>query len=45
MPDPTTTFVRVRFQLARFSGVYRIVKLPSTFTFAHLPKYILNFFG
>ncbi|KAI0648047.1 hypothetical protein C8Q79DRAFT_549473 [Trametes meyenii] len=45
MPPPCDTYIRLRFQLARFKGVYRIVRLPLSFTFAHLYRYILLLFG
>lgn len=51
-PDPTSllplssdTFIQLRFQLCRFKGVYRVARLPLSFTFAHLYKFILLIFG
>lgn len=43
-PRETTDYIQLRFQLARF-GVYRIVRLPRTFTFANLHTLIQYMFG
>ncbi|KAI0349465.1 hypothetical protein OH77DRAFT_1525620 [Trametes cingulata] len=45
MPAPCDTYIQLRFQLCRFKGVYRVARLPLSFTFAHLYKYILLLFG
>lgn len=45
MPEPSDTYIELRFQLARFKGVYRVARLPLSFTFTHLYKYILLIFG
>ncbi|KAJ7133285.1 hypothetical protein C8R44DRAFT_730465 [Mycena epipterygia] len=42
LPPPTTSFVQLRFQLARFKGVYRV---PLNYTFANLYTPILFMFG
>ena len=43
-PSETTDYIELRFQLARFR-VYRIVRLPVTFTFANLHTLIQYMFG
>ncbi|KAH0832177.1 hypothetical protein J3R83DRAFT_13092 [Lanmaoa asiatica] len=43
-PRNTTNYIQLRFQLARFR-VYRIVRLPLTFTFANLHTLIQYMFG
>ncbi|KAJ8501981.1 hypothetical protein ONZ51_g312 [Trametes cubensis] len=45
MPEPSDTYIELRFQLTRFKGVYRVARLPLSFTFAHLYEYILLIFG
>ncbi|CAL1713284.1 unnamed protein product [Somion occarium] len=45
LPPPTKEYVELRLQLARFKNVYRIVRLPITFTFAHLYQFCLYSFG
>lgn len=45
LPDPCTNFIELRFQLVRFKGVYRVARLPLTFTFANLYMFILYIFG
>ncbi|TCD65101.1 hypothetical protein EIP91_003075 [Steccherinum ochraceum] len=45
LPEPCADFIELRFQLARFRGVYRIVRLPLTFTFANLYMFLLYIFG
>ncbi|KAJ6530997.1 hypothetical protein DFH09DRAFT_1370654 [Mycena vulgaris] len=45
LPPPTTKFIQLRFQLARFKGVYRVAKVPLNYTFANLYKLILFMFG
>ncbi|RPD62385.1 hypothetical protein L227DRAFT_498866 [Lentinus tigrinus ALCF2SS1-6] len=45
LPPPSDKVIQLRFQLARFKGVYRIVRLPLSFTFAHLYRFILLIFG
>lgn len=45
LPPASDTFIQLRFQLCRFKGVYRIARLPLSFTFAHLYKFILLIFG
>ncbi|KAL6302792.1 hypothetical protein BKA93DRAFT_736155 [Sparassis latifolia] len=42
---PCPTYIQLRFQLARFRGVYRVVQLPFTFTFANLYRFVLFIFG
>lgn len=38
LPPPTGSYVRLRFQMAKLKGVYRVVNVPLTFTFANLHK-------
>ncbi|KAI1789585.1 hypothetical protein LXA43DRAFT_1020265 [Ganoderma leucocontextum] len=45
MPPPSEHIIQLRFQLCRFKGVYRTVRVPLTFTFAHLYRLILILFG
>ncbi|KAI0372203.1 hypothetical protein BV20DRAFT_940546 [Pilatotrama ljubarskyi] len=45
MPAPCDTYIQLRFQLCRFKGVYRVARLPLSFTFAHLYKFLLLIFG
>ncbi|KAJ7877626.1 hypothetical protein B0H13DRAFT_1565348, partial [Mycena leptocephala] len=45
LPPPTTSFIQLRFQLARFKGVYRVARIPLNYTFANLYKLILLMFG
>ncbi|KAI0632162.1 hypothetical protein C8Q77DRAFT_905523 [Trametes polyzona] len=45
LPEPSDTYIQLRFQLCRFKGVYRIARLPLSFTFAHLYRYLLFLFG
>lgn len=45
LPPPTKSYIQLRLQLSRFKGVYRIVQLPLTFTFANLHRFILYVFG
>ncbi|KAJ7133293.1 hypothetical protein C8R44DRAFT_772140 [Mycena epipterygia] len=45
LPPPTTSFVQLRFQLARFKGVYRVARVPLNYTFANLYSLILFMFG
>lgn len=45
LPPPCNTYIQLRFQLHRFKGVYRIARLPLTFTFKHLYAYLLFLFG
>lgn len=45
LPPQTNEYIQLRFQLARFKGVFRTVQLPLTFTFANLHKFIMFAFG
>ncbi|PIL22569.1 hypothetical protein GSI_15258 [Ganoderma sinense ZZ0214-1] len=45
MPPPSENLIQLRFQLCRFKGVYRTVRVPLSFTFAHLYRLILLLFG
>ena len=45
LPQPSDTVIQLRFQLSRFKGVYRVVQLPLSFTFAHLYRLNLLLFG
>lgn len=45
LPPQTKEYIQLRFQLARFKGVFRTVQLPLTFTFANLHKFIMFAFG
>ncbi|KDQ62170.1 hypothetical protein JAAARDRAFT_189531 [Jaapia argillacea MUCL 33604] len=45
LPTPTSEFIQLRFQLARFKGVFRIVQLPQNYTFANLHTFIQFAFG
>ncbi|KAJ7174186.1 hypothetical protein C8R43DRAFT_1102645 [Mycena crocata] len=45
LPPPTTSFIQLRFQLARFKGVYRVAKIPLNYTFANLYRLIVFMFG
>ena len=45
LPPPSDTIIRLRFQLCRFKGVYRVVRLPLSFTFAHLYRLTLLLFS
>ncbi|TBU62347.1 hypothetical protein BD310DRAFT_871915 [Dichomitus squalens] len=45
LPPPSNCEIQLRFQLCRFQGVYRVVRVPFTFTFAHLYRLILLLFG
>ena len=45
MPPPSQANIQLRFQLSRFKGVYRTVRVPLSFTFAHLYRLILLLFG
>ena len=45
MPPPSKHIIQLRFQLFRFKGVYRTVRIPLSFTFAHLYRLILLLFG
>ncbi|KAJ7482999.1 hypothetical protein B0H11DRAFT_2021759 [Mycena galericulata] len=45
LPPPTSSFIQLRFQLARFKGVCRVARVPLNYTFAHLYKLILFMFG
>ncbi|TFK91140.1 hypothetical protein K466DRAFT_483426 [Polyporus arcularius HHB13444] len=45
LPPPSDKVIQLRFQLSRFKGVYRVVRLPLSFTFAHLYRFILLIFG
>lgn len=45
LPGVTSSYIQVRIQLARFNGVYRIVRLPLTFTLANLHTYLQYIFG
>ncbi|KAJ7625908.1 hypothetical protein FB45DRAFT_1005187 [Roridomyces roridus] len=45
LPPPSSTFVQLRFQLARFKGVYRVIRVPLNYTFANLYKLIIFVFG
>ncbi|KAG2145844.1 hypothetical protein DEU56DRAFT_788438 [Suillus clintonianus] len=45
LPAKTTSYIQLRFQLMNFANVYRIVKLPVTFTFANLHTLIQYMFG
>src|SRR5262245_24536518 len=45
LPEPSTSYIRLRFQLCGFENVYRIVRLPLSYTFANLHTLILFLFG
>ncbi|KAJ7722455.1 natural resistance-associated macrophage protein-domain-containing protein [Mycena maculata] len=45
LPLPTSSFIQLRFQLARFKGVYRVAQIPLNYTFANLYKLVLFMFG
>lgn len=45
LPDPSTSYIQLRFQLVHFSGVYRTVKVPLNYTFANLHTLIQFLFG
>lgn len=45
LPAPSTAHVRLRFQLARFKGVFRTVALPLNYSFAHLHLLVQYLFG
>ena len=45
LPPPSDTIIQLRFQLCRFKGVYRIARVPLSFTFAHLYRFMLLIFG
>ncbi|KAJ6611722.1 hypothetical protein B0H10DRAFT_2055442 [Mycena sp. CBHHK59/15] len=45
LPPPSAALFQLRFQLARFKGVYRVAQVPLNYTFAHLHKLIQFMFG
>ncbi|KZT28858.1 hypothetical protein NEOLEDRAFT_1108405 [Neolentinus lepideus HHB14362 ss-1] len=45
LPEPTNLHIQLRFQLARFKNVYRIVRVPLNYTFANLHTLIQFVFG
>ena len=45
LPPASDTFIQLRFQLCRFKGVYRVARLPLSFTFAHLYRLTLLLFS
>ncbi|KAL6302799.1 hypothetical protein BKA93DRAFT_736090 [Sparassis latifolia] len=45
LPVPSPTYIQLHFQLAHFEGVYRVARLPLTFTFANLYRFVLFTFG
>ncbi|KII87616.1 hypothetical protein PLICRDRAFT_641983 [Plicaturopsis crispa FD-325 SS-3] len=45
LPEPTSSFIHLRMQLVRFKGVYRVVRVPLTFTFANLSTLVVFLFG
>ncbi|KAJ6589599.1 hypothetical protein B0H19DRAFT_1303954 [Mycena capillaripes] len=45
LPPPTSSFIQLRFQLARFKGVYRVARIPLNYSFANLYKLVLFMFG
>ncbi|KAF5381582.1 hypothetical protein D9615_005403 [Tricholomella constricta] len=45
LPPPTKAYITLRFQLARFTGVFRVVRVPLNYTFAHLHTLVQFYFG
>ncbi|KAF9474160.1 hypothetical protein BDN70DRAFT_924770 [Pholiota conissans] len=45
LPPPTKEWVQLRFQLHHFQGVYRVVQVPTNYTFANLHTLIQYLFG
>jgi hypothetical protein len=45
IPPPSTEWIQLRFQLNRFQGVYRVVQVPTNYTFANLHTLIQYLFG
>lgn len=45
LPCPTNTWIQLRFQLNRFPGVYRVVQVPTNYTFANMHTLIQYLFG
>jgi len=45
LPTPTSSYILLLFQLANFPNVYRTVKVPLNYTFAHLHTLIQYLFG
>ncbi|KAI0720490.1 hypothetical protein C8T65DRAFT_801401 [Cerioporus squamosus] len=45
LPPPSNVVIQLRFQLCRFDGVYRVARIPLSFTFAHLYRFMLLIFG
>ena len=45
LPPATDTWIKLRFQLNRFQGVYRVVQVPINYTFANMHTLIQYLFG